>query len=316
MDGDGLANGLDNCPMAPNFSQMDTDGDVFGNACDDDDDGDGVLDIVDNCPLVSNPAQGDPSLIAGCDLDNDADGVLDSIDNCPEVANPDQLDTNGDLLGDLCDADADGDGIANALDNCASVANADQANADRDSMGDACDAEFCYVVDNPAACLNPVATFTVYGTPVVDFATTYGVSTGADVYLSMHANRGNTAVNYRWIVIDRPAGSNATVDNAMGATSYSMPGTFHTYTYNTGRAVTFSPDKPGTYTLKLEADLPFGDTEFPEVSAAEYELTIEAEGSPVGACSVNNLGAESEGALATVALLGLLGLAVVRRRLR
>ena len=49
----------DNCPLAANSSQIDTDGDTQGDACDPDDDGDTILDTADNCPLVINLDQAD-----------------------------------------------------------------------------------------------------------------------------------------------------------------------------------------------------------------------------------------------------------------
>jgi hypothetical protein len=36
-DGDGIADGLDNCPLDPNPNQADVDADGFGDACDPDD---------------------------------------------------------------------------------------------------------------------------------------------------------------------------------------------------------------------------------------------------------------------------------------
>jgi Tol biopolymer transport system component len=83
IDGDGLANGVDRCPLDPNANQTDTDGDGIGNAC---------------------------------DVDNDNDGVLNDVDNCLLVSNPDQDDADGDGAGDACDADMDGDGIDNGID--------------------------------------------------------------------------------------------------------------------------------------------------------------------------------------------------------
>ena len=79
-DGDGVKDSGDNCPLISNASQLDTDGDDIGDACDDDRDGDGLTNNDDNCPLISNASQ---------------------------------LDTDGDDIGDACDDDSDGDGLTN-----------------------------------------------------------------------------------------------------------------------------------------------------------------------------------------------------------
>ena len=58
-DGDGIINGIDNCPLSYNPDQADMDDDGIGDICDGDIDGDGVNNDVDNCPFVPNPGQED-----------------------------------------------------------------------------------------------------------------------------------------------------------------------------------------------------------------------------------------------------------------
>ncbi len=73
-DGDGIPDDVDNCPGVKNPTQIDTDGDGVGDACDDDIDGDGVLNVNDNCPYVYNPDQ-DP---AACEDMDDPDPVAET----------------------------------------------------------------------------------------------------------------------------------------------------------------------------------------------------------------------------------------------
>ncbi|MFO0611902.1 MAG: thrombospondin type 3 repeat-containing protein [Polyangiaceae bacterium] len=175
-DGDGIPNGEDDCPLAPNPLQSDTDSDGIGDACDTDEgicndavdnDADGKIDCADeNCAK--------DAVCQKPDEDTDGDGFDNKIDDCPFVANPDQSDGDGDGAGDACDtkedacanqADDDGDGkidcddencasapacadptgdvdgdvVANDKDNCPNVSNPDQADTDGDGVGDACD---------------------------------------------------------------------------------------------------------------------------------------------------------------------------------
>jgi hypothetical protein len=51
IDGDGILNADDNCPLDPNPDQLDTDQDGAGNICDEDDDNDGQPDVTDPFPL-------------------------------------------------------------------------------------------------------------------------------------------------------------------------------------------------------------------------------------------------------------------------
>ncbi len=82
-DGDGIPNGVDNCPLIPNPDQTPYPGQTTGVAC-----------------TFYDPAT------AGFFLDNDGDGVDDSFDNCAWVPNPAQTDSNSDGIGDACEQDA------------------------------------------------------------------------------------------------------------------------------------------------------------------------------------------------------------------
>ena len=103
-DGDGVLNGVDNCPTTANADQKDSDGNGIGDACQDTD-GDGVLDVDDNCPTTANPDQKDTdgNGVGDACQDTDGDGIMDDKDNCIKVKNADQKDTNGNGVGDVCD---------------------------------------------------------------------------------------------------------------------------------------------------------------------------------------------------------------------
>lgn len=109
-DGDGIADGVDNCP------------DDFGpsatNGCPDRDD-DGIADADDACPDEKGMAATN-----GCP-DTDGDGWADNMDACPEVA--------GTIKG--C-PDRDGDGLADADDQCPEVAGAPEMDGCPDTDGD------------------------------------------------------------------------------------------------------------------------------------------------------------------------------------
>ena len=85
-DGDGVLEPSDNCALAANPDQVDSDGDGQGDACDPDDDNDGVVDEFDRCPLVSSPDRRDTDGDGSdnpCDPDDDNDGVPDEADAFP-----------------------------------------------------------------------------------------------------------------------------------------------------------------------------------------------------------------------------------------
>ena len=71
-----------------------------------DEDADGVFNSEDNCFNIPNPSQVDTDLDSAgdaCDTDDDNDGIVDEEDNCPVVSNPLQKDADGDEIGDACD---------------------------------------------------------------------------------------------------------------------------------------------------------------------------------------------------------------------
>jgi uncharacterized protein (TIGR03382 family) len=284
IDGDEVLNIADNCPMVRNPTQMDTDSDTLGDACDVDIDNDGWENIVDNCPFVHNPGQldTDPNHFGdACNSDQDNDGVQDFVDNCPLVANPGQVDTDGDVMGDLCDADMDDDGILNEADNCPEVVNDAQGDLDRDGRGDVCDSGFCYVVDRVDACLDPTSAFVVYaGADRV-------VRTGEVVFLQLWANRTSRAIEYEWSVVSRPDGSRATIRHPRGSSTLSTPYNYH---YKKDRAVTFTPDQPGEYVIRVAARLVFQDDVYPDKQTASYQFMLTSEGEAASGCSTAGVG--------------------------
>ncbi|MBI5548087.1 MAG: amidohydrolase family protein [Deltaproteobacteria bacterium] len=93
LDGDGVLNGVDNCPNVFNpVRPMD-------GAAQADSDQDGVGDVCDPCPL--DPHTATCTVIDPDDLDSD--GIPNADDNCPTVANLNQADADGDDKGDACD---------------------------------------------------------------------------------------------------------------------------------------------------------------------------------------------------------------------
>jgi subtilase family protein/thrombospondin type 3 repeat protein len=148
LDGDGVAEAIDNCPHTYNPLQEDADHD-------------GVGDICDNCPNTANgplaavnPGDNQKDSDAdgvgdACDLDDiDFDGVVNGFDLCPDVYNPLQALAGGGQKGLGCDrtnSDRDNDGFNDANDNCVRTYNPSQVDSDGDRIGDACDGD----------CVNP-----------------------------------------------------------------------------------------------------------------------------------------------------------------
>lgn len=73
-DGDGVPDDADNCTEVANADQRDTNGDLFGNACDADLDNDGVVNVTDLGILRS------VFFSADADADFNGDGVVSVID--------------------------------------------------------------------------------------------------------------------------------------------------------------------------------------------------------------------------------------------
>jgi len=110
-DVDGLGDGGDNCPITPNATQANFDGDPMGDVCDNDDDGDGYHDPDET--LKGSQVLNAVSTPEHCDgVDNDGDTVFDEAPAMSGRATPDPLCTSGAGAG----ADPDGDTITNAAD--------------------------------------------------------------------------------------------------------------------------------------------------------------------------------------------------------
>ncbi|MEE9304414.1 MAG: cadherin domain-containing protein [Thiotrichaceae bacterium] len=92
-DNDGVDNATDNCPVAPNADQLNTDNDTEGNACDDDDDND---QIPDDWELANGLNPLDASDAA---TDNDRDG-MSNLDEYLAGSNPNDTVFTWDIDGD------------------------------------------------------------------------------------------------------------------------------------------------------------------------------------------------------------------------
>ena len=150
LDGDGLLDGVDNCPRVPNVEQENFDSDVFGDACDDDDDNDGIIDSLDACEKGATGWTSSTSTDYdqdGCrdydeDFDDDNDTIVDHLDACVRGPLGWISTEENDVERDGCsDYDVDEDGFVDQLDNCPNIGNSGQEDLDGDSFGDVCDSD-------------------------------------------------------------------------------------------------------------------------------------------------------------------------------
>jgi hypothetical protein len=310
MDGDGVPNAQDNCPKIPNPDQKNTfnargpDGKPLGDACNPDIDGDGIPNATDNCPYVYNPDQVIPPGVQ-CRHDQDGDGIDDSYDNCPTVFNPDQKDTNHNGIGDACDPDIDGDGVPNATDNCPTVWNPRQENYANADVGDACNPD--------PSCFHPQRGEPLALCPNAPFAVGIGshvdLKPGAHLELQFFANRGGAPIDYKYTLVNGPAGGNGKITNPEGAVTQSS-GQLPARYYHADNPAVFTATAPGAYTIQIDAALGVTDRAYPAIGAASSTLTVNvgSGGHAAGGCAAFPMGA------VPAAGLGVALLALIRRR--
>jgi MYXO-CTERM domain-containing protein len=138
-------------------------------------------------------------------------------------------------------------------------------------------------------------------------------TTDSEITVAMFSNRLGQLHNWTARFSEMPQDSSAVLINAKsgGATLMGSPQVANCLeTDSDGNCtklnnIRFTPDAPGTYVIKVNAELPNGDTNGP--ASSSYTIVAEVDGEAQGGCA-----AASTGGLAALAL----GLLLVRRRRR
>jgi hypothetical protein len=115
-DGDGVADGSDQCPGTVAGASVDANGCA---AAQRDDDNDGVPNGSDQCAATTAGADVDANGCAAAQRDDDGDGVPNGSDQCPGTAAGATVDANGCVTAQQ---DDDSDGVPNSTDQCANTA--------------------------------------------------------------------------------------------------------------------------------------------------------------------------------------------------
>ncbi|GJM24396.1 MAG: hypothetical protein DHS20C16_08110 [Phycisphaerae bacterium] len=105
-DGDGVADGSDDCADTPTGEAVDENG-CSESQLDDDDDG-----VFNDADICADTPSGETVNAAGCSasqLDSDGDGVTNDVDTCPNTPSDEQADADGCSDSQLDDGDPDPD---------------------------------------------------------------------------------------------------------------------------------------------------------------------------------------------------------------
>ena len=148
-------------------------------------------------------------------------------------------------------------------------------------------------------CLDPTDPFQVY-VPAVE------MSEGETTRLRLFANHANQPLRYTWSVVSAPDRSRATVQSAVGGANLSTP---YEYRYAAESVTMFTPDVPGTYQIRVVAELAFEDTVTGQAKALS-DYTVELVANPVPGSGCNTSPASPMWWM----MAPLLGLLVRRRR--